>query len=126
MKTFTVTAERSPDRKWWVLEESTLGAVSQVRKLSDAEDEMREALAYLAGVPEDEISVQVDVVTSPEVAQSLSVLKSARIAEEDARTDFQEKLLSSIRLLQARGYSQREIGRLTGISHQRVNQLVNA
>ena len=42
----------------WVLE-SDLGAVSQVRRLDQAADEMREALAYLAGLPEEEVEVEV-------------------------------------------------------------------
>ena len=45
---FQVTAERG--NGVWVLE-SDLGAVSQVRRLDQAADEMREALAYLAGRP---------------------------------------------------------------------------
>ena len=53
---FQVTAERG--NGVWVLE-SDLGAVSQVRRLDQAADEMREALAYLAGLPEEEVEVEV-------------------------------------------------------------------
>lgn len=51
-----VTAQRSDDV--WVLE-SANGAVSQVARLEDADAEMREAVAFLAGVPEDEIELVV-------------------------------------------------------------------
>lgn len=61
---FTVTAERGRD-DWWVLEAPDVGAVSQVRRLDQVEDEMREAIAHLAGLPES--AVEVDVrATLPE------------------------------------------------------------
>ena len=44
-----------------------MGAVSRVRRLDQVEDEMREAIAYLAGLPESESEVEVDVrATLPE------------------------------------------------------------
>ena len=57
---FTVTAERGCG-DWWVLEAPDVGAVSQVRRLDQVEDEMREAIAHLAGLPESESEVEVDV-----------------------------------------------------------------
>lgn len=63
---FTVTAERGRG-DWWVLEAPDVGAVSQVRRLDQVEDEMREAIAYPAGLPESESEVEVDVrATLPE------------------------------------------------------------
>ena len=55
---FTVTAERGRG-DWWVLEAPDVGAVSQVRRLDQVEDEMREAIAHLAGLPESEVEVDV-------------------------------------------------------------------
>ncbi|AEX43460.1 hypothetical protein CDHC01_0395 [Corynebacterium diphtheriae HC01] len=43
--TYTVTAERGTSGVW-VLEYAELGAVSQTKRLANAADEMREALAY--------------------------------------------------------------------------------
>lgn len=63
---FTVTVERGHG-DWWVLEVPDVGAVSQVRRLDQVEDEMREAIAHLAGLPESESEVEVDVrATLPE------------------------------------------------------------
>ena len=59
---FTVTAERGRG-DWWVLEAPGVGAVSQVRRLDQVEDEMREAVAHLAGLPESESEVEVDVLS---------------------------------------------------------------
>lgn len=63
---FTVTAERGRG-DWWVLEAPGVGAVSQVRRFDQVEDEMREAVAHLADLPESEVEVEVDVrATLPE------------------------------------------------------------
>ena len=55
---FTVTVERGRG-DWWVLEAPDVGAVSRVRRLDQVEDEMREAIAHLAGLPESEVEVDV-------------------------------------------------------------------
>lgn len=59
MMTVTVTAERGDGV--WVLE-SDNGAVSQVHMLSQAEEEMREPVAHLAGMPESEIEIVLEVI----------------------------------------------------------------
>lgn len=61
MRTFTVTAERTP-RGWWVLEAPEVGAVSQVRRLDQVADEMREAVAHLASLAESDVELQVEPV----------------------------------------------------------------
>ncbi|MDO5094501.1 MAG: hypothetical protein Q4D79_13990 [Propionibacteriaceae bacterium] len=53
---FTVTAERSGGV--WVLE-SNNGAVNQIRRLSQAAEEMREAVAYLAGLDAGDVELAV-------------------------------------------------------------------
>lgn len=63
---FTVTAERGRG-DWWVLEAP--GVVSQVRRLDQIEDEMREAIAHLAGLPESEVEVGVRTVPPEDYAE---------------------------------------------------------
>lgn len=64
---FTVTAERGRTG-WWVTECAEVGAVSQVRRLDQASDDIREAVAYLAGLPEDDVAIDVVPVSSPGVS----------------------------------------------------------
>lgn len=59
MMTVTVTAERGDGV--WVLE-SDNGAVSQVYTLSQAEAEMREPVAHLAGLLESEVEIVLEVI----------------------------------------------------------------
>lgn len=58
LKTFTVSAERGRG-DGWVLEAPEAGAVSQVRRLDRAEDEMCEAIAYLASMNEADVAIEV-------------------------------------------------------------------
>lgn len=61
MTAVTVTAERGDGV--WVLE-SDNGAVSQVHTLSREKEEMREAVAHLAGLPESEVEIVLEVIRS--------------------------------------------------------------
>ena len=55
-KTFTVTAERGRG-PWWVTECAEAGCVSQVRRLDQVADDIREAIAYQTGLSADEFDI---------------------------------------------------------------------
>lgn len=60
MSAYTVTAERGS--RWWVLQcLEHPGAISEVARLGQAHDAMREAIAFVAGVPEDSVDIVLDV-----------------------------------------------------------------
>lgn len=59
---FTVMAER--DGNWWSLQAKELpGAISQVRQIEDAAV-IKEAIAFLSGRPESEITISVQILES--------------------------------------------------------------
>ncbi|MDN8623789.1 MULTISPECIES: hypothetical protein [Corynebacterium] len=62
MSTFTVTAEPDTSSDVVGLVCPEVGAVSQVENLDDVADEMREAIAYLAGIKEDEMDTEIKTV----------------------------------------------------------------
>lgn len=119
--TVRVSAERG--NGVWVLESGN-GAVSQVRSLSQAEDEMREAVAYLAGVPVSEVAIVVDVIT-PEAYQ-VAARQAERLRADVAAAQEQlaEAQRAAARALVGAGFTYRDAGAVMGISHQRVAQLV--
>jgi len=124
MRTVAVTAERSG--KWWVLECDEAGAVSQCRALSQADDEMREAIAYQLGVPEDSFDIRVDVILPPQYVQELErshalYAESERVAHEAA-----EARSRAAKELHDLHMSVRDIGEVMGISYQRAHQLITA
>ncbi|MST48894.1 hypothetical protein FYJ63_01265 [Mobiluncus holmesii] len=125
MRTFTVTARRMKNGRWAISNEE-LGAYSQVSRLDQIEEEMREALAYLAGINENEIEISIQPELDESVSTALEHLIAARNAEQAATANTKEISANTVRLLRNQGYSMRDIGTLLGVSHQRVSQLAAA
>lgn len=121
MITVTVTAERGAGV--WVLE-SDNGAVSQVRTLAAVDDEMREAVAYLAGVPEDQVVLEPHVVTTADYDQAMREAERLRAEADRANADSAAALRRAATSLVSTGVSYRDAARIMGVSHQRVAQLV--
>jgi hypothetical protein len=122
MKTYDVTARKSGH--WWVLQaERAPGAISQVRKLSEA-TVIREAIAWIDGIAEDEIEIRlvphVDAEVDPLLAKYQAVTRQARQLEEE-RAGLQRSLA---RGLTSHGINYRDTGQLLDVSYQRVGQLV--
>ena len=65
---FTVTVERGRG-DWWVLEAPTWARSPGCGGLDQVEDEMREAIAHLAGLPESEVEVDVRTVPPEDYAE---------------------------------------------------------
>jgi len=62
MQEFTSTARK--DGRWWVVQcDQHPGAISQVARLDQAQEHQREAIAFVAGLPREVISVTVRTVT---------------------------------------------------------------
>lgn len=125
MRSFTVTARRMKNGRWAISNEE-LGAYSQVSRLDQIEEEMREALAYLAGIEETEVEISVEPELDEPVSIALDRLVAARNAERDATANTRTISAATVHLLRDRGYSMRDIGALLGVSHQRVSQLAVA
>lgn len=119
---FTVTAERADG--WWVLEAPDVGAVSQVRHLSQARSEMAEALAWLAGVDESEVEICIEVIPPAGVAEHLAASRQASEEAERLRGVASTESAAAARMLHDSGVSLRDAGEVMGISHQRVAQLL--
>ena len=63
MTTVTVTAQRSEDRQWWVLQcEEHPGAIHQVQDLQADGDQIKGAIAWVSDIPEEEIEIHWQVV----------------------------------------------------------------
>ena len=77
MTRYTATAHR--EAGWWIVQcDQHPGALSQVRRLDQAAGVHREAIAFVVGVPADEVEVGV----RPEVPEQVAA--HLRRAEEAA------------------------------------------
>lgn len=120
---FEVTAQRGKG-DWWVLEAPQVGAVSQVRRLDQAADEMREAVAYLAGLPEQEVELHVVPVLPADYLTHAKAAAQARAEAARATSPAAAESRSAARALRQAGLTLRDVGTVMGVSHQRAAQLV--
>ncbi|WP_426722022.1 hypothetical protein [Corynebacterium auriscanis] len=121
-KAYTVTAERGAGDVW-VLECAELGAVSQTKRLAHAADEMREAMAYQAGVRPDELDVVVDVILPSRIAELKARAEQQR--EEAARltAEAQQSSREVAIAMRREGMTVRDMGEILGVSYQRAQKL---
>lgn len=126
MKTFTVRARPGHDSRWWVLVCDEARCVSQCRRLSSADTEMREAIAEFAGLPLDGFNIKVEVSLRGELDTVLDEFHQAQEAEKAATLRLKEKSRRAAHALVQAGITQRDAAQLMGISNQRVSQLINA
>lgn len=124
--TRTFTIEATYDDGWWVLVCDDPGAVSQCRRLDQVEDEMREALAYLAKIPEDEVRMNVVPILPKEYMQEVNTIRATRQEEQLIHARSKEQTTRGVKHLAALGLRTRDIGSLLGITHQRASQLIHA
>ncbi|MDR0847693.1 MAG: hypothetical protein LBN10_01405 [Propionibacteriaceae bacterium] len=124
MTTLHVTATKN--KRGWTLVGVEYGAVSEVARLDQAVDDMREPLAWLSGLAEDAFDIEV----SPEIPQLFRVeqekAEQLRAEAERAKSAAAEHARKAAHVLADAGLSMRDIGSVMGVSHQRAHQLVSA
>lgn len=121
----TAKAERSGG--WWAVEVPEVpGLFTQAKRLDQIDGMVRDAAALLTGEPEESFDVTVEPVVPEPVASSLD--RSHHLTEEAARLqrDAAEEARKAAQLMQAEGMTVRDIGRVMGVSFQRVSQILAA
>ncbi len=126
MATYTVTARRTGD--WWALEVPGVpGAHSQCKRLDQAADMAREAIAMVLDTDEADIEVEVHPQLPPKMDELVASFRRARAAQEDAMRRAQQEQSEALHdLVSDCHLSYRDVGQLVGLSHQRVSQVLKA
>jgi hypothetical protein len=110
--------------KCWAIEVQGVGW-TQARRLDEAEHLARDLVAAVKNVDIADVAVFVE----PHVSDELDELRAraARLSRdaEEAAAQAQAEKRRLIRELKAANLSARDIGRLAGVSHQRVSQLTS-
>lgn len=119
---YRVVAQRHG--KWWVLIVPAVpGAVSQARRLDQVDWWIRDAIALVLEVPEDSFDIEVDVQLPKDELAELRTLKAEQAEAARLQESSSERTKTLIGQLEAEGLTRRDIGRVLGVSHQRVSQL---
>jgi hypothetical protein len=118
---YRTTARREGD--WWIVSVEGIG-VTQARRLEHVEEMARDLVATMEDVPAASVQLEVEVHVNDELdrlreewakvtAEAERLLEKAKAGKERLMRQLAEAKLPA-----------RDIGRLTGVSHQRVSQVV--
>jgi hypothetical protein len=123
VKSYTVRARRIGH--WWALDVvGVRGAHTQVRRIDQAEEMAREAIAGVLDIPPASFAI----VLAPEVPAPVRTLvdnaTKARSEAAEAQDAAMQLTRDAARRLVDDGLTVRDAGALLGISHQRITQLV--
>lgn len=122
MTRYNVKARRSGD--WWALEVPDLpGVFSQAKRLDKAEAAAREAIALMLDTDPNSFDVVIEPQLSDTARQVLDEVQRARQAAQQAGEEERLAMRRAAAVL-TRDLSQRDAGRVLGISFQRVSQLL--
>jgi hypothetical protein len=122
---YTVEAERGRLR-WSLQAVEVPGAISEVDRLTQAAEYMREAISFVTGEPQDQIEVDVIPIISAETREHLDNARRLRDEAAKANAAAAAERRAAARSLRAAGLSVREIGAVLEVSHQRAQQLLEA
>src|SRR5437870_1406321 len=125
-KTYTARCQRSGD--WWAISVPDLrGVRTQPRRLENAEAMVRDAIALFLDVPSDAFDVRIEPVLPRDLQGKVG---RARKARGEAEVLQREAAIASAEiaadLVQTAHLTVRDAGRVLGLSHQRITQLLKA
>jgi len=126
MKRYTAIYRRGRDKVWTVSVPELDGCHTQGKTFIAAKRRVVEAIEVTIGhdLPKDVI-VKDEIKLDYADAVSAFKAKSSRRVAEVAKKDARIQLEIAIKRLRKQDFSLREIGQILGVSHQRVDQILN-
>ncbi|HUZ86281.1 MAG TPA: type II toxin-antitoxin system HicB family antitoxin [Candidatus Baltobacterales bacterium] len=123
-KTYTAQCERAGD--WWAISVPELrGVHTQARRLEKAEGVARDAIAIFLDVPIDSFEVRIEPRLPRDLEKRVGRVRKVR---EDAEALQREAAAVSAEvasdLVTKAHMTVRDAGRVLGLSHQRIAQLI--
>jgi hypothetical protein len=123
-----------PDDDWWLARVVTasdgadpapLNALTQARSLAKIEPMARDLIATIVDADEATFGVTIEYDLPDDVGELVRQAKGARAWLDAAQDLWQGRSAVAARALAEKGYSLREAAVLLGLSHQRVDQLLD-
>ncbi|HXC77455.1 MAG TPA: type II toxin-antitoxin system HicB family antitoxin [Candidatus Acidoferrum sp.] len=124
MKTYTARCQHSGD--WWAISVPELkGVNTQARRLEKAEAMARDAIALFLDVPTDSFEVRVEPILPRELQKKVGRAKKVRGEAELLQAEAATVSAAvAADLVQGAHLTVRDAGRVLGLSHQRIAQLL--
>ena len=122
-KLYRLIVEREPG--WWIIRIPELDLTTQARRLQDVERNSREAIAALLDVDIASFDVEEHLQPPPSVVRELDEARALMDRAAVLREESADRIGIAVeKLIKEFGLTMREAGKLLGLSHQRVAQLV--
>lgn len=125
MTRYTSTAVRD-GRLWRIQSEQFPGAISTVTSLKEAARVQREAIAWISGVAEDEVEVEIRVDLPDELRNLAESARHRVIEAAEAQREAAARSREAVAELKRAGLTGADVAEVLGISPQRVSQLSRA
>jgi predicted RNase H-like HicB family nuclease len=124
MKSYKVTYERDEDGWWVATVQGLRGIHTQGRTIGEARHRIREALALEIGRKAETAELKDDVKLPIDVRRLIWEAIKRRVRAEAEKKKAQESQVEAIRRLKELHLSVRDTSELLGLSHQRIQQLI--
>lgn len=123
----TYEAQITRDGKWWMIAVPSIGALTQARRLSEAEQMAKELVAVTLDVEVQSVQVGLSfdaVGQVSDIAATLHAIKEERRAALELEQKASREAASLAKRLVAEKIPIRDVGAILGVSHQRAHQLL--
>jgi predicted RNase H-like HicB family nuclease len=121
--TYIVNVERTPDGWWYIEVPEVEGAMTQAKRLDQIEHTTRDLLSLALEVAPDAFDLDVRVTVPEDIRAALDEVKRARSTATKAEAAAREASSTAVAMMVDAGLPQRDIGKLLGVTHQRIAQI---
>jgi len=112
------------DGRYWVAIPAS-GGVTQARRLDQLPDRIAELVHLMTGEELDPSDVDLEIHYDDQLGRRTAELRDRRADLEESEKELAALTAATARDLRERGMNLRDIGTLTGVSYQRIHQLVS-
>ncbi len=120
-RTFTVTVER--EGRWWVFEIPELGTGGQATSLDEVDREAQGVAAMWLNINPAEVAVSVEVLAPKNLLEEWAQAEKDEAEARQAQARAAERRRAVVAALRSQKYTAPDVGRVLGISKQRVYQI---